>query len=672
MFAEQERSFVRGIYILLDPIRDYSYLTSLQNPTEYIKDAGVGIVDNVFFLQAGHFKGGLLSAPPVDLNGRTFLCWFGSSTYHESTFSLFCAKVLKEYKPGMRASEWLDRPFLVVSYKQISADVINWFNQNYPTGTSSSGVGNPVTSSTSGAVSTYNNLYYVCNSAYGCVSSGPPPGNVNGNPTLKQVHFMHDPLDDTVLIYFSITTPNWNPNTKAIYVYKIPVSFLQEGVSIDSVASNNGGLTPTTTSTPPPNNNAYFLGGLTLDDPHLEELIAQIGSFNWKATSPTAVFSAPQFTISFDWMKLTAPYGYKISNGYLPALLVAVESPYMIGINQGASYVGISIPPYYPHGDAIWAFLLQDVHNNPAHPKVFYTPVNTNMSSSPNSFMPFVSYAPATDIHQWGMSVDKFGSILPMENDEGVVSGYAVLYTAPSRQDVDLSAMRMRILFIEPIWVPNPFIDFPYGAGGFGFATTPGSVIDPLYPTMGLCRPYLFTMGGKTYVTLGGYHADNYINGVAVEVDPKILKPSTYKRLIGLSANYIQPNTSGTLSAITGPFGMNGRLFTSFGKKYGIILLTQQGGTSTVVINSYPKSGTTSPYLFGLGGVSFTGVSQAYYGNPVIDVWSSFTRVIYLKQITGSYMENGEIISDKLPIYDQVIDTAYYSYKNIAMVLEDD
>ncbi len=71
-------------------------------------------------------------------------------------------------------------------------------------------------------------------------------------------------LDDTVLMYFSIMVPNWNPATKAQYVYKFPVSLLKSQQSINQYAVS--GLTPTTTSTPPPNDKPYFLGGLKFDN----------------------------------------------------------------------------------------------------------------------------------------------------------------------------------------------------------------------------------------------------------------------------------------------------------------------------------------------------------------------------------------------------------------------
>ena len=680
MLLESQREEEAEIITLLDPIRDRDYLRSLTNPTPYVPDAGVGLVDNPFFFEAGHYENGILSSSvATSPYRRVFFCWFGSpqgTTDENPQFSLFCARAhLERFKENAEASEWLDPPFLVVSWKQISADVINWFNNNYPAGVSSSGVGNDFSSSTPGAISTYNNVYLLCNNTYGCIANVIPPGNVTGTPQLKQVHMVYDPLDDTVLLYFSIMTPNWNPNTKSIYVYKIPVSYLIQGISIDSVASANGGLTPTPPSYPPPNDKPYFVGGVTLDDPNLVQLIAEVGAYNWKATSPTSVFSAPQFTISFDWMKITAPYGYQLSKGYFPAIMVAVEAPYMVtpvGAPAGAT------SPYYPHGDAIWAFLLQDIHYNPAQPKVFKVPVYTNSSSSPSFYLPYANYAPATDIHQYGISVDKFGSILPMENDGGVVAGYTVPVTVPSRQDMSLSSMRMRVLFVEPVWVPNPVGGLPSGIGGFGFAVTPNSPITPVPPFMGFCRPYPFLVNGRLYVTLGGYHYDNYINGVAVRVKPDIFKPSHYRELIGLAANYLANNSSGTYSAITGTFGMNGRLITSFGKKYLRVVGGVESGAQYLGLNISPKTFRSSPYLISAWNspVPFTGVSQAYVGNgyfPYFSVDPRFSKFMWVHNATnGTRAQYGFTVSGKIWVYDSVVDIFYSTSANIAGLLTDE
>ncbi len=127
-------------------------------------------------------------------------------------------------------------------------------------------------------------------------------------------------------------------------------------------------------------------------------------------------------------------------------------------------------------------------------------------------------------------------------------------------------------------------------------ASATKSVIDPIYPLMGLCRPYVTLLpDGKPKVVLGGFYYDEYLEGVAVYFDPNVLKPSYHRELIGLAGNIpltvSSPTSSFTLA--TGPFGMNGRLFGSFGKKYARIV-TGQGGIITA--SSY----STSTTLLGL------------------------------------------------------------------------
>ncbi len=113
---------------LLSPIRDRDYLKSLVNPTSTAPDAGLGAIDNPFFFVAGHYPGGLLT--PSAPEDRIYLVWFGSpagTTDANPKYSIFYAKVHPDqYKPGAPASQWLDPPVLLVSYDQISRDVMNW------------------------------------------------------------------------------------------------------------------------------------------------------------------------------------------------------------------------------------------------------------------------------------------------------------------------------------------------------------------------------------------------------------------------------------------------------------------------------------------------------------------------------------------------------------------
>ena len=656
VLLEQKEALLQPYLVtLLSPIRDSSYLKSLVNPTSTAPDAGIGVIDNPFFFVAGHYPGGLVT--PSAPEDRIYLVWLGSpagTTNEKPQFSIFYAKVNPDqYKPGTPASQWLDPPVLLVSYDQISRDVVNWFDSNYPAG-ASNGVGNSFSSSTPGAIQNpyRTNVYILCNGTYGCISTQASPGNVTGTPELKQLHMVYDPLDDTVLMYFSIMVPNWNTNTKSIYVYKFPVSLLKSDQSINQYVVS--GLTPTTTSTPPPNDKPYFLGGLTLDT-----VFNQSFSEYWTANMPVpALFSAPQFTIAFDYMKLTAPWGYQLSNGYLPALLVAVEgymyfnSNYVSGTNA-------------PHGDGILVALLQDIHANPAQPTVFRMPNYGNgYTNAPTGYTPAFTHFPALDVHEQGVNIDKFGNILPMQS-EGNLSGYVVPFTTPARPDIKLASMRMRLLFLEPatwlnIW-PGGGQPFPW----FVAAATK-SVIDPIYPLMGLCRPYVTILpDGKAKVLLGGYHADNYIEGVAVYVDPDVLKPSYHKELIGLAGNIpltvSSPTSSFTLA--TGTFGMNGRLFGSFGKKYARIVTGQGGINNSFIVFSLN-------YFTGYGALpfAFNGYSNSlmyFYPSPIYDMQG--VVVNQPGQASQGYFPSTPPIK-----VGRFFDVIYFAYKNIATILTDE
>ncbi len=648
-----------AVHVLLDPIRDSAYLQSLVNPTSTAPDAGVGVIDNPFFFEAGHYSGGISSSTGTSSSTvatasgrRLFFCWFGSpagTTNESPKFSLFCAKVNEEaFDLDKPAPYWLDQPFLLLSYDQLSRDIINWFDN----------VMNANGISASGGVASVSSLAYV--SGYGYVD-----GTVNmaGTPQLKQVHFVYDPLDNTVLMYLSMVTPNWNFNQKTIYIYKFPVSLLEQGKSINSYAVN--GLIPTTTSTPPPANQPYFLGGFSFDDVFMQSF--ELYTSQKFPFGQYINFNSPQFTISFDYLGYTKPFGYSLSEGYLPAVMAVVLGNMTWG---PTGYSGVNIKgATYPHGDGIVFAVLQDIHNNPAKPTVFRIPVN----SGSNQFFPAFSHFPATDEDTYGVNIDKFGSIIPMPS-HGILGGYAVPYTTPPRVDFTLASMRMRVMFFEPVtWlngnqgISNTII------GWFVAASTIESVVNPSYPFMGLCRPYIMTLKDKTFVTLGGYYYDNYINGVAVEVDPKIFMPENYKRLSSLPANvplYITSPTSQFLVG-TGTFTMNGRLFGSFGKKYAMIKLGQ-GAEPSILLYSYDYLGPSLPNNLSVA-ADYT-ASGAFTGNMVVNLApvpgntqritgyiSDQTTLIYVQYVTFT----------KLPI-SRFNDLAYFEYDNPEIVVYDD
>jgi len=590
---------------LLSPIRDSQYLASLTNPTTTAPDAGLGVVDNPFFFRAGHYIGGVTS--PSGVQDRLFMCWLGSpkgTTNQNPNFSLFCAQVNEsEYSPNAPASAWLSNPFLLLPYDQLSRDAINWFDNNYPTG-GTNGVGNPIsptpTTSTVITTASYGNIFYIT------ANSGAytPPGNISGTPEIKQVHMIYDPIDDTVLLYISFVTPNWNVNSKSIYVYKFPVTVLLQHNAI-----NTSGLTSTTTSTPPPNDKPYFLGGLTLDE-QVEQTLYVLGGFFG------GTFAPPQFTISYDFMKITTPYGYSLANGNLPAILVAVEG-FMPAFGYPATPNG-----GYPHGNGILAAILNDIHTNPAQTTVFRIPpvVFTNAAqngvgiTSTNTLpVPFYSLAPVTDSIPFGAVIDKFGSITPMSS-AGLAAGYVVPYTTPSRPDIRLSSMRLKLLFIEPIYTTPPIagaaLAVAFGVGrpiesvgaGFGFAVTKESIYTPIVPEFGRCRPYVTTEpDGVAKVLFGSYYADEYIEGIAVKIDQNSLSPDYYRELIVLPTQVPliagTSGSTGTLYMITGQSGMFGIQGSSFNKKYvrifGVTYPPLQpgvDGTSVMLLKSFKNS----------------------------------------------------------------------------------
>ena len=579
------------VVILLSPIRDAQYLKSLQNPTSTAPDAGLGVIDNPFFFVAGHYPGGL--SPTGAPEDRTYLVWFGSpagTTNEKPLFSVFYAKVHSErYVPNAPAETWLDPPVLLVSYDQISSDVVNWADNVF----TSAGY----TPSSPGVISVPGNTGYIPNYGYVGYPNSPSPitFNFTGTPELKQLHMIYDMLDDTVLMYFSITVPNWNPGTKAQYVYKFPVSLLKSQQSINQYAVS--GLTPTTTSTPPPNNEPYFLGGLKFDSTVEQTIVKALLSIAWGNTMQMQ--SAPQFAISFDWYKLGGFMGYKPSNGFLPAIYVG-NSLYMTAMS-GINY-------NYPHGDSLMAIAFADIHKNPAQPQTYYQPIITaygqafiafnglpeNLGSCPSSYgsntyycIPILGFAGQLDTFDLGLNIDKFGSIVPGESF-GIHGTYVIPITLPPRPDWGgISSIRMKVLYIAPI-----FHQFQ-GYGGLSFAWTRDSVEIPYYPEMGTCRPYLTTLpDGKLKVTMGGYHADNYLDGIAVYLDKTVMSPKGKTLVTVPSFIFGQTSSGGSYYVIAGANGANaiyhGVVAHTFGKKYARVYFNINAGNPAFV-NIYTR-----------------------------------------------------------------------------------
>jgi len=571
---------------LLSPIRDRDYLRSLVNPTSTVPDAGVGVIDNIFFFVAGHYPGGLSTTSVPE--ERIYLVWFGSpagTTDANPKYNIFYAKVHPDqYKPGAPASQWLDPPVLLVSYDQISRDVVNWADNVFTAA--------GYTPSSPGVINVPSNAGYIPN--YGYVNYYAAPStitlNFTGTPELKQLHMIYDMLDDTVLMYFSIMVPNWNPATKAQYVYKFPVSLLKSQQSINQYAVS--GLTPTTTSTPPPNDKPYFLGWLKFDDT-VEQTIGS--GAPWPGVAQMQ--SAPQFAISFDWYKLGGFMGYKPSNGFLPAIYVG-NPLYMNGID--------AINYNYPHGDSLIVIAFADIHKNPAQPQTYYQPIiqygyggwaafaglPENLQTCPSSYggnsyycIPILGFAGQLDTFDLGLNIDKFGSIVPGESF-GIHGVYVIPITLPPRPDWGgISSMRMKVLYVAPI-----FHQFQ-GYGGLSFAWTRDSVEIPYYPEMGTCRPYLTTLpDGKLKVTMGGYHADNYIDGIAIYLDKSVMSPKD-KTLVTVPPLIFGQTSPGGNYYIIGAYA--GVVTYTFGKKYARVYFNLNANYAGVV-NIYTRYRSTS------------------------------------------------------------------------------
>ena len=631
LLEQKEVSSQPYLVTLLSPIRDRDYLRSLVNPTSTAPDAGIGVIDNPFFFVAGHYPGGLsTTSAPED---RTYLVWFGSpagTTNEKPQFSIFYAKVHPDqYKPGALASTWLDPPVLLVSYDQISRDVVNWADNVFTAA--------GYTPSSPGVINVPSNVY-VTNYGYTTYYTAPSTVTLNftGTPELKQLHMIYDMLDDTVLMYFSIVVPNWNPATKAQYVYKFPVSLLKSQQSINQYAVS--GLTPTTTSTPPPNDKPYFLGGLKFDNTVEQTFGNALGVTWW--TNTLQMQSAPQFAISFDWYKLGGFMGYTPSHGFLPAIYVG-NSLYMLYYN-------------YPHGDSLMAIAFADIHKNPAQPQTYYQPIFAsygldflafnglpeNLQSCPSSYgghsyycIPILGSVGQLDTFDLGLNIDKFGSIVPGESF-GIHGTYIIPITLPPRPDWGgISSMRMKVLYVAPI-----FHQFQ-GYGGLSFAWTRDSVEIPYYPEMGTCRPYLTTLpDGKLKVTMGGYHADNYLDGIAIYMDKSVISPKGKILVTVPSLIFGQTSPGGSYYIIgvanNSNFVTRGVVTYTFGKKYARVYLNLNAGNGAFV-NIYTRyRSRTAPDL------------QQMYGNSpnansiyLPSVERNFGTVVYISDYSYNMPE---------------------------------
>jgi len=95
---------------------------------------------------------------------------------------------------------------------------------------------------------------------------------------------------------------------------------------------------------------------------------------------------------------------------------------------------------------------------------------------------------------------------------------------------------------------------------------------------MGTCRPYLTTLpDGKLKVTMGGYHADNYIDGIAIYLDKSAISPKGKTLVTVPPLIFGQTSPGGSYYVISGYNSFNtiyrGVVAHTFGKKYARVYL---------------------------------------------------------------------------------------------------
>ena len=187
--------------------------------------------------------------------------------------------------------------------------------------------------------------------------------------------------------------------------------------------------------------------------------------------------------------------------------------------------------------------------------------------------------------------------------------------------------MRMKVLYVAPI-----FHQFQ-GYGGLSFAWTRDSVEIPFYPEMGTCRPYLTTLpDGKLKVTMGGYHSDNYIDGVAIYLDKSVISPKGKTLVTSPSLIFGQTSPGGSYYVISeSPSSTNiiyqGVVTYTFGKKYARVYLNLNANNWGFV-NIYTRYRSRSaPDLQQMyGQTPNPNNTSAYY--PVVE--RNFGSLVYL------------------------------------------
>jgi hypothetical protein len=368
-------------FTLLDPVHDAGFLTSLtiNNPVSPVHDAGLGIVDNGLFVYTSAYMPGTTTKRPYPVK----FFWLGSPAGTNDTtdaFSIYMADVNPAgFYPGAAANEWLVNPRLVLHVTQAGSDIINWFDTNYPGG-ASGGVGSTGTGS---------------NTTYGTLNgNNTVPGNIsrmssiaNGASIDGQFWPIYDLVDNSMILYFSVKTPN--QNTLSIYAYKTAAN---EGMEVRS-----------------PLGSSQFLGGLY--------------AASWSSNFPD-VLSSHRFSILSPDPNVAFPR-------------VAGQQTAVIVHSWGG--FGTSGPD---HGVNMTGGLVTDIHGTPIAPGASASPTTVipdNIGSYPVDKFGSIQTCPSVDGVQAGYSVI-FNS--PSDRD---ARGYA------NGAPVVLSAMQLRIAYFNPV-----------------------------------------------------------------------------------------------------------------------------------------------------------------------------------------------------------------------------
>jgi hypothetical protein len=389
-------------FVMLDSIRDSAFLGQGSG-----NDYGLGITDNPLFFFTSYYVPGNPTQPrlyPIKL------FWIGSpagTNDKTDTFNIYVADVVPEnFYPGAPpntggpSSSWLVNPRLVLSATQAKSDIINWFDANYPGG-ASGGVGNGNSGS---------------NTTYGTLAGGNSAvGNVSGMDSLDgQFWPIYDYVDNSVLLYFSIKTPNCN--TLSIYCYKT-----------------------TDTEFTSPLGSSQFLGGLyapgwTTVFPRFTQNAYLLSSHRFSILSPDPLTVIPRAAGTQNAVFL---YSYGVIDGSTP-----------------------------DHGRVVAGSIVYDIHTNPLSPGISLTRGTTGT--------PIVS----SQVGEHFYTPDKLGSIVAANSVDSSTPGYVCVYNSPLEIDrrhtssippgtIILSEMALRLLYY------NPASGVSFGADALRVTQTP-------------------------------------------------------------------------------------------------------------------------------------------------------------------------------------------------------